>query len=46
MTYQPEIYSKEGCKKTYHFWMKTYLIWKMVGGEGVRGALTKKVDPG
>ena len=44
--YQLEISPKEGCKKTYHFWMKIYLIWKVVGGVGVRGALTKKIDPG
>ena len=25
---------KRRLQKTYHFWLKTYLIWKMVGGGG------------
>ena len=33
-------------KKTYPFWMKTYHIWKVVGGGGVARALMKKIDPG
>ena len=33
-------------EKTYPFWMKTYLIWRVVGGgEGVSRALTKKTYP-
>ena len=41
---QLQISSKEVRKKTYLFWMKTYLIWKVRGGGLVRG-LTKKTYP-
>jgi len=42
---------KRSMEKTYFFWTKTYLIWKVVGGGGGGGrgegteSLTKKIYP-
>ncbi|KAF8816099.1 hypothetical protein BYT27DRAFT_7279327 [Phlegmacium glaucopus] len=35
----------ENVGKTYHIWMKTYLIWVGEGGGGVGEALEKKIYP-
>jgi len=37
-----KFFFKRRVEKTYPFWMKTYPIWKAVGG---LRALTKKIDP-